>query len=624
MYLIYSLLDLPINESRLSERDAGRAGIDPSKCGCPIRSIRFRDLTVRRVSVTLFLAATIEHRPRPPQNQRRTRIRAEIQNLNRYTTSAGISATMSHSGTTVSPTSAAMACAHKHDGFSNGNLSGPDSQGPAASAKLRGESSSSALPASAAMNSLPPELLSHIFWYIPRLSDDIHAPAPPWANLLHVCARWREISLQYADLWTLIPLGNMYWTSLALELSQTRPVHIHCPNSVLPHHREPIKLAMMHAQRASSLSLRTLRSDTSDMTTQTDWQDTIFLRSLRNNPPTELTTLFLAGISLMGPGDTLYHDGILPALSKVCKLEFSHCSLPSTFTFPPTLASLRLDDVFFARWSFAELAGALNRLPRLQELALIDLDTQKGLQRLSDVPSIQLPNVHTLSVKDTIDALSIYMRSFRIWDRGDFSLRVICTESVSKGVLLGFGIDISDCYDPLFAILGKYLHGVAAQCHLDISFSTGPTGPFAQLDVANVHIGIEAWERLDLSMLASLFPETAREATLTCDVALPSPTWAAIIGRACSYLRCIILPSFECLSKFPLINKSIACPDMSSLREIAFTEPQNMIDGPSFSQLLCLLQETTATVYFEVGTRFERDQISLLVREYPGRIFVAE
>ncbi|KZV62083.1 hypothetical protein PENSPDRAFT_591949, partial [Peniophora sp. CONT] len=80
------------------------------------------------------------------------------------------------------------------------------------------------------VDTLPPEILSQIFWHLPRLFDDIHTPVPPWAVVLHVCHRWREISLGYADLWTLIPLANTQWTELALRLSHPCPIDIHFPD----------------------------------------------------------------------------------------------------------------------------------------------------------------------------------------------------------------------------------------------------------------------------------------------------------------------------------------------------------------------------------------------------------
>ncbi|KZV62084.1 hypothetical protein PENSPDRAFT_264774 [Peniophora sp. CONT] len=485
------------------------------------------------------------------------------------------------------------------------------------------------------IDSLPPEILLHIFWYIPRLSSNIHTPAPPWANTLHVCSKWRELSLGYSDLWVLIPLGNAQWTAFALQLSHSRPISIHLPNPIRPRHHDSIIAAMRHLRRAHSLNMK-LKGVATRTPAARVFEDDILV-ALRDGSPNNLKDLHLSGVSLFGK-EGLSFENTFRFLLNLRHLALERCFFSNGIVFPSTLVSLRLEMTFLPSQTHVEVLNLLQNLTLLEELSIICLPirwqiTPALLESADTITPIFLPNIRVLHLTDKVDVLTVYLRSLRVPLHSTLSLRIICLGPPPKKRLTAISLSLllsspatMPCYDNLLPLLETYLRVAASQHSLRISFSSdGEASAF--WDVANMHVSIPSAAMHDHDILASLSPEAGVDATLTCENTLDPGIWSAMLNRTSAYLHRIVFPDFVYLSSCPLATNLNADLEVPNLREIAFTELQDMREGrdygPYFPQLQRLLLNTTATVYFEGGVTFEDEQVLTLESDYPGRVLVA-
>ncbi|PPR07153.1 hypothetical protein CVT24_010701 [Panaeolus cyanescens] len=74
---------------------------------------------------------------------------------------------------------------------------------------------------------LPPELLREIFLYLrdewpSSIFETSSVPRVKfgWINVTHVCRFWREVALQYPQLWTQVDVGLANWAEMVLERSK--------------------------------------------------------------------------------------------------------------------------------------------------------------------------------------------------------------------------------------------------------------------------------------------------------------------------------------------------------------------------------------------------------------------
>lgn len=193
---------------------------------------------------------------------------------------------------------------------------------------------------------LPVEVLSRVFCHLSSSAKpdekDLHAPAPPWCHVLHVCRWWRKVAVETKELWRIIPFGHAEWTNMALRLSRPRSIavclcstratdetssHIYdVAASVLPpeYHRAHRIHLLLH-----------LRDD------EDDSQDHRIMDDLKEVTPDELVDLYLHGDRTVLP---LHHIVFRKEPSKLRHLRLQLCLLhESPNIFVNTLTTLRME-----------------------------------------------------------------------------------------------------------------------------------------------------------------------------------------------------------------------------------------------------------------------------------------
>ncbi|VDC00413.1 unnamed protein product [Peniophora sp. CBMAI 1063] len=472
---------------------------------------------------------------------------------------------------------------------------------------------------SASIDNLPPEILSQIFWHLPRLFDDIHTPVPPWAVVLRVCHKWREVSTAYADLWTLIPLRTTQWTELALRLSNPCPITIHFPDPVEHFHREPIYAAMNQCERSYSLDIR--QRFVGGTMPDFDFQRAV-LNAMRNRPPINAQSFSLSLASLIESEDITFL-----APSQVRYLRLTKCLFSIDFIFPPNLVALRLEFTIFDGWTFDHLRNLLSSFPLLEELALISFTVNTDVYQLitsSAIEPVTLPHLKTLHLIAEIDWLVVYLTLIDIPPHTHPSLDVLCLDSRPYPAWFTTPrLSADQSYALLVPLLARHVRASALHEDLHIHFKTrAEEGSPIRLSVSTSEsIKISCGLPPNPSALSDLLPDTARRASLICESTLPSLTLPAIMWRTSPYLDSMTLPSLRPLSSCSLIRDGNT--DLPKLREIVFTEPLDMSRGgdeSTFQELLLLLRNTFVTVHFEDWVKLDGDQKWTLECEYPSRV----
>ena len=110
---------------------------------------------------------------------------------------------------------------------------------------------------------LPPELLSSIFLQYTRqwhceYKSTFSAEIPRWVHVSYVCQYWRNVALNYSDLWAHLFFVSSRWMMALLQRSKTAPLIVHANVSCLHRERtiELLKKAFNQMGRIQDLWIR--------------------------------------------------------------------------------------------------------------------------------------------------------------------------------------------------------------------------------------------------------------------------------------------------------------------------------------------------------------------------------
>lgn len=197
---------------------------------------------------------------------------------------------------------------------------------------------------------LPPEIMSTIFCASLPYPGQAN-PFPKMYGFMGVCRCWREIALDTAALWTVVPRATPELTQMFLSRSKSAPLVI----SVTPHYKAIPDAALRHLHRAQTLFLQHDRTDTEHLSHEAPMLVECEIRNLFASMTLpdnflglyapQLRRLNLYGLSFKW--QMLYHPSLVGRLTDL-ELE------PRNECYPRG----------------EELAAALNAMPHLQRLAI--------------------------------------------------------------------------------------------------------------------------------------------------------------------------------------------------------------------------------------------------------------
>lgn len=234
------------------------------------------------------------------------------------------------------------------------------------------------------ISKLPPELLVRIFEHHVTYSAVVC-----WYQITHVCRQWRALAIQTAWLWTTIPtdpdFDNPEWTRIVLERSRNEPLDI-----TLIATPWKMNLAVYrHIFHIRTLSLQYL--DVKEL------EDMVFILSVIGDDAKELEDLQILGCEYRRPRFKLPPTCFRGASTLEClDLEWVDIDWQMPFL-SQNLSHLSLQNMSSAsRPSWAELLGALARMPGLRNLTLKQAFPETPAQ--SHMERAHLPCLHELSV----------------------------------------------------------------------------------------------------------------------------------------------------------------------------------------------------------------------------------
>ncbi|KAI0061650.1 hypothetical protein BV25DRAFT_729910 [Artomyces pyxidatus] len=269
---------------------------------------------------------------------------------------------------------------------------------------------------------LPNEILRKIMVQIPEVQL-------PWSErsvvfVSQVCALWRAIAWDTAELWTIIPITTRaQWTELALTRSRGAPISISISLDpvVLPaedRKREAIganvRTVLPHLSRARQLSVSGLAPVTSLGEMEKDefnerWQASLsneVIEALKEHSMPFLETLRFSAADYLSCrlSNSLFTGQAPPNLRKLTlENTWFNLSIPTPHILPPSLTSLEIIDLDH-EWGVLEV---LRRLPALQTLVLSGVSIAWPNPEIN--ARVALPHLRQITIRTYLqDAIKLF------------------------------------------------------------------------------------------------------------------------------------------------------------------------------------------------------------------------
>ncbi|KAI0042099.1 hypothetical protein FA95DRAFT_1682766 [Auriscalpium vulgare] len=258
--------------------------------------------------------------------------------------------------------------------------------------------------ARAPVSRLPPELVVNILSYC--MVDGIRAMAyvpttAPWVRFTWVCRRWRHIMLASPMFWCnfVLPLPPK-WSRAMLARSQNLPLSISCSYHVSPSPKQSPAwfLPFDTLERVRSMRMFDLIGSGSAA---------FYSRLLSTPAPIlEVATFFSTPKHL--PRDELFAN----SAPRLRHLDICHARILPLSSFSPILVYLKISNVSDPRQSLPDFIAALNRLSRIETLALEKcLGSFSSASRAPSPSQIaKLPSLECLQISGTVSECLNFLR----------------------------------------------------------------------------------------------------------------------------------------------------------------------------------------------------------------------
>ncbi|KZV74396.1 hypothetical protein PENSPDRAFT_732308 [Peniophora sp. CONT] len=279
-------------------------------------------------------------------------------------------------------------------------------------------SNSSTMTLESPISRLPVEVLSRVFCHLSSSAKpdekDLHAPAPPWCHVLHVCRWWRKVAVETKELWRIIPFGNAEWTNMALRLSRPRSIAVclcstRATDETSSHIYDVAASALSpEYHRAHRIHLLLHLRDDED-----DSQDHRIVDDLKEVTPDELVDLYLHGDRTVLPLD---HIVFRKEPANLRHLRLQLCLLhESPNIFVNTLTTLRMETcILTGTYTISMFASDIKFLLSLEDLSLIcvtplNLDGMPPFPEIGRSSRTLLPNLKRCKLVSQYSVLYVYL-----------------------------------------------------------------------------------------------------------------------------------------------------------------------------------------------------------------------
>ena len=287
---------------------------------------------------------------------------------------------------------------------------------------------------------LPAEILCNIFSLIEGYYNfDAGAGLNPesWINFSRVSQHWRSLALSAPELWTNIPLRYSRWAQEMLIRSKMAKLTIRLPfESSNSKAIEAVRSCLYEMNRVEKIDLAIIESRK---------LEEIF-KDLPKSAP-QLHTLRIRRLSFL-PGTFSIHEDLLHDTERLQRVELTNCKISWDSRLLTGLTRLTLENSLMANSSITQFLQALQRMPALTDLHLIDSipDDSEGP---STYDIIDLPCLRILRISSGVGALTTLLR--HITFPHSAILNLTCRENQSNQ------IDFSNFSNFLSVLVTKFL-----------------------------------------------------------------------------------------------------------------------------------------------------------------------
>ncbi|KZV74395.1 hypothetical protein PENSPDRAFT_648029 [Peniophora sp. CONT] len=506
---------------------------------------------------------------------------------------------------------------------------------------------------------LPVEILSCVFCHLSSsakpLEEDLHAPAPPWGPVLHVCRWWRQVAIESKDLWRIIPLGHAEWAKMALRLSHPRTIVISMiPTSSHQHSNGSTRLqsvaamVLVEAHRARMIHLLIASPNGQS-------QDHRLLEALRDVAPDELVDLSLWGYTnyysaMKLQGMIFKHKPV-----KLQHLSINSCQLllRQPHIFSSQMTTLRITSCFLT--SAYTLTMHLRDIQSLLHLEYLDVSIysppvmpwEPHTAVELDVPRILLPRLKAFKLTSDFELIRSYLAcidvplSCRLILSSDL-IDMVLSQSAVKESMLGLAQLLAH---RLTMAIGTH------QMALEISLSGAeyyslpesrgsfrinvkdrlPTRPLAPSGETSCSFCCMLDTNHDASItgLLGIVPRDLPIPVITIGPGLDQSDWNTLLPFH-SRVQELILTNPKCASVFPLAHRQLHSEEMPLLKSITI---QYQYDGiltsedneSSFPLVEALVRnaslEKALSVTIEIWGRWPTSEQQAILQSYSAVCF---
>ncbi|KAJ3546002.1 hypothetical protein NMY22_g2214 [Coprinellus aureogranulatus] len=270
--------------------------------------------------------------------------------------------------------------------------------------------------ATAPINRLPPEILSHIFLDVQKQEDSVETVC--WVAVTHVCNHWRNVALKCTALWSHLAFPHPDFTELMLSRSASAPLHVEVNEDVFdPWFEDVLQKALSQVERIHTVDL---------VLPEGRGLEGILPPSLSGAPVLE--HLVLRGYYFDLP--STFFDGGVPRLRE---LGLDGCNFSvNTIPFSATMTRLMLGSQREGdRPSVQAFSNALKQMPFLDSLHL-DCYLPPNLASPSSQPTphrLKHDKLRFLRLEDTSEALLGFFELVQVPNAQKITLAFLNAES---------------------------------------------------------------------------------------------------------------------------------------------------------------------------------------------------
>lgn len=467
---------------------------------------------------------------------------------------------------------------------------------------------------------IPVEVLSRIFCYLSSSAkadgEDLHALAPPWRSVLHVCRWWRQIALETKGLWQIIPLGHVEWAKMALRLSYPRSISLSAP-AASPTSSPNLYLAVaevaipdLHRAHRIHLALSMLDDDQS--------HDRRIFDSLREVVPNDLVDFRLEGVDAIS---IHLHNAVLkhePARLKCLHLENCVLNKPPN-VFCVTLTTLRLEGCTLTpTYTMGMLMDDIKLLQNLEELNIFYTTPLSDVSSLSRGSRTLLPHLKSFTLGGQYPV--VYACLANIDAPLDCDMTIYAS---AYGTYTAH--PSSEGVRPLTQLLAARIFALMATLEMDLEIQLddadhGGTGCLSltgrntkyrskrtkyALDWgADPDLGGQ-FEAPTLINLIAMVPSDIKITALHIDAKLDPSDWETI-RPLFSRIRALRFQSASCVIDCPILHHRLAPEEMPCLRKIHFDYYETLatsMDNSSFHLIRTIIHNCLPRTGLEVMIR---------------------